>query len=90
MTVSKESYRIRCVDGEKAGMWLWTFTVSKDRLPVEVVDWAEILQRPDGFNIHPHFVPEGVAALAAPSRELAEGYLRVLARNGFDCEIVSD
>lgn len=90
MTRSKESYRIRCVSGERSGMWLWTLTIAKGRLPIEVIDWAEILQRPNEFTFHPHFVPEVVAALTTPTRELAEGYVRVLAQHGFDCEIVSD
>jgi hypothetical protein len=78
------------MSGERSGMWLWTVGVSKSRLPVEVEDWGEVLQHPDGYSFHPHFAPEVVAALTIPSRELAEGYVRVLARNGFDCEVVSD
>jgi hypothetical protein len=90
MARHQESHRVRCVSGKQAGMWLWTITVSKGRSPIEFIDWGEVLQRWNEFNFHPHFVPEVVAALTAPSRELAEGYVRVLALNGFDCEVVSD
>jgi hypothetical protein len=87
--ILKKPYRIRCVSGELAGLWLWTIAVSKNRLPFDVMDWGDLLLHPDRFNFHPQFVPEVIAALSAP-RELAEGYVRLLAREGFDCEIVSD
>lgn len=86
----RESYRIRCVSGELAGMWLWTMTVSKDGMPIQVTDWSDVLQHTGLFDFHPHFVPEEVAALIAPSRELARGYVRVLIQQGYDCEIASD
>jgi hypothetical protein len=83
------SFRIRCVSGEHTGKWLWTMGVSEGSLPFQVTDWSAVFTTSGQFSFHPHFVPEEIAALSISSRELAEGYMRVLKQQDFDCEIIS-
>ncbi|MGA7316487.1 MAG: hypothetical protein WBX22_21235 [Silvibacterium sp.] len=81
--------RIRCKSGNRAGMWLWTMSVSKEGLPIQSPNWRGIFQNPKQFTFQPEFVSNESAAFRPITKNVAEGCLRVLAGIGIDAEILA-
>jgi hypothetical protein len=81
-------FRIRSKSGPLAGNWLWMMTVSKNGVPFQVVNWNGVLQHPEQYTIYPQFIPSESAAFLAISRDVAESFVRILAVNNLDCEVV--
>jgi hypothetical protein len=93
MATQKEipaALRIRVTSGENAGMWLWPMSVSKGGLPMRVTNWPGVLQNPKQYSFAAQFQPDKSAAFRPFSREIADGYLRVLKTLGIDAEIVEN
>jgi hypothetical protein len=81
-------YRIRGKSGPLAGNWLWMMTVTKNGVPFQVMNWEGVSQHPEQYSFYPQFIPSESAAFLAISRKVAESFVRILASNGFDCEVI--
>jgi hypothetical protein len=81
-------YRVRGKSGTHEGMWLWAMSVSENGLPISSPNWPIILQRPSGYRFRADFRAEESAAMSIFTKEVAEGYVRVLASQGIDAEVI--
>lgn len=81
-------YRIRSTSGPLAGNWLWMMTVTRNGVPFQQVNWEGVALHPEGFTFYPQFIPSESAAFLAFTRDIAETFVKILAANGFECEVV--
>jgi hypothetical protein len=83
--------RIRVRSGPLVGKWLWAMAVSKGGLlPLQVTNWANVLQHTNKYVFKPEFVNDRSAAFRPVSPQIAEGFLNVLKTLGIDAEVVHD
>ena len=82
------TFRIRCISGELAGMWLWQFDVMKGGLPVSVKNWGGIERSKRSYSFHPKFLEADTAAHRILDLEVAQVMQRLIKDVGIETEIV--
>ncbi len=81
-------YRIRGKSGDLRGAWLSAMDVYDKGMRVQPFNMSAILQNPIRLTFRPSFLLVESAALKILTREVADGYVRVLAVQGIDAEVI--
>jgi hypothetical protein len=86
-TLPPFAYRIRGKSGPLAGKWLWAMSASKGGLPMQVMNWPNVVRNVREYQFHPQFLDQESAATRI-SLETAHAYLIALMTLGIHAEIV--
>jgi len=83
-----KGFRLRVTEGELRGQWLTGISVSQNSLPVQVLNWEEVVRRADQFVCNPTFHPNEQAAWAGFTKQNAQTAQTLVSRSGIRTEIV--
>ena len=79
--------RIRCKDRIMAEAWLCEMHVSKHGLGTTPINWAGILRNSTQYKFHPRFSLDESVAYKIFSKDIAQGFARILLTMGMNVEI---
>jgi hypothetical protein len=88
LPVAYTGFRLRVTQGQLAGQWLTGLYVSQNGLPVQVLNWEEIVRRANQFTFNPTFHPDEKAAWGGFTIENAQTFQALVAHTGIQTEIV--